>query len=529
MLVAAFLFLATQGSSSAAAPRPHFVFVLADDLGWYDTAVHNPNSPTPTLAELAKDGLTLDRHYVFRYCSPTRRSFLSGRFPNRITSVQPDGGNLCSDFLPLATTTIAEKLAGVGYECHFVGKGHLGYQTMDHLPINRGFVSHVGYLSGSESYTYGDGSSNATHGKHDMWHDLHPGIDVVPEMYYSTNYYADVAVRIIKNHSSSTSATTMTTSPAPLFMYLPSQNVHSPYERPPEWECDKFPDMWDDTYANMLHMLDVGTMNVTNALKQAGFWENTLFLFSADNGGIGKFGNNYPLRGHKHDPWEGGTRVTAFLAGGFLPQQLRGTSSGDKLVHVADWYATISVLAGADPTNSVEIDGEVRPVDSVNVWPMLTEANLTHPRPITPTSEAGIINVVTDGVTGETKWFKLVTLAGQSVYYSQDANQTDGSDTCLAARQPDPPQPGRTDPIVNGCPVCNATSPCVYEIIADPGEKKNVAAGHPDMVAKLAPILEMYNDYYVSGRIPAAQLAKDYKPIDISRWQGYLGPCYERV
>eukprot|EP00729_Bicosta_minor_P005668 gene5668-35616_t len=475
MLVAAFLFLATQGSSSAAAPRPHFVFVLADDLGWYDTAVHNPNSPTPTLAELAKDGLTLDRHYVFRYCSPTRRSFLSGRFPNRITSVQPDGGNLCSDFLPLATTTIAQKLEGVGYECHFVGKGHLGYQTMDHLPINRGFVSHVGYLSGSESYTYGDGSSNATQGKHDMWHDLHPGIDVVPEMYYSTNYYADVAVRIIKNHSSSTSATTMTTSPAPLFMYLPFQNVHSPYDRPPEWECDKFPDMWDDTYANMLHMLDVGTMNVTNALKQAGFWENTLFLFSADNGGIGKFGNNYPLRGHKHDPWE-----------------------------------------GADPTNSVEIDGEVRPVDSVNVWPMLTGANLT---------EAGIINVVTDGVTGETKWFKLVTLAGQSVYYSQDANQTDGIDTCL----PDPPQPGRTDPIVNGCPVCNATSPCVYEIIADPGEKKNVAAGHPDMVAKLAPILEMYNDYYVSGRIPAAQLAKDYKPIDISRWQGYLGPCYERV
>lgn len=74
-----------------------------------------------------------------------------------------------------------------------------------------------------------------------MWHDLHPGIDVVPEMYYSTNYYADVAVRIIKNHSSSTSATTMTTSPAPLFMYLPFQNVHSPYDRPPEWECDKFP------------------------------------------------------------------------------------------------------------------------------------------------------------------------------------------------------------------------------------------------------------------------------------------------
>ena len=72
--------------------------------------------------------------------------------------------------------------------------------------------------------------------------------------------------------------------------------------------------MWDDTYANMLHMLDVGTMNVTNALKQAGFWENTLFLFSADNGGIGKFGNNYPLRGHKHDPWEGKSTYPAWIA-----------------------------------------------------------------------------------------------------------------------------------------------------------------------------------------------------------------------
>ena len=95
----------------------------------------------------------------------------------------------------------------------------------------------------------------------------------------------------------------------------------------------------------MLHMLDVGTLNVTTALKQAGLWENTLLLFSADNGGIGKFGNNYPLRGHKHDPWEGGTRVTAFLAGGFLPAALRGTSSGDKLVHVADWYV-LHVVTG---------------------------------------------------------------------------------------------------------------------------------------------------------------------------------------
>ena len=115
-----------------ASPRPHIVFLLADDLGFYDTALYNPASPTPALRALSQQGILLDRHYVYRYCSPTRRSFLSGRLPNRITTVQPDncplqqGGvseNVCSDFLPLAVQTLPEKLAASGaYESHYVGK-----------------------------------------------------------------------------------------------------------------------------------------------------------------------------------------------------------------------------------------------------------------------------------------------------------------------------------------------------------------------------------------------------------------------
>jgi arylsulfatase A-like enzyme len=81
--------------------------------------------------------------------------------------------------------------------------------------------------------------------------------------------------------------------------------------------------MWDQTYANMLHMLDYAVSNVTTALKETQMWEKTLFVFTADNGGIG-LGNNHPLRGHKHDPWEGGTRSTAFVAGGVVPPLLYG-------------------------------------------------------------------------------------------------------------------------------------------------------------------------------------------------------------
>jgi leishmanolysin-like peptidase len=141
-LLAAVAAAAARGSEGA--KQPHLIAVLADDLGFYDTGLYNPTSPTPTLAKLAKEGIVLDHHYVFRYCSPTRRSFLTGRFPTHVTTVQPDGANLCSDFLPLAAMILPEKLKEVGYISHFVGKGHLGYQTTDHLPINRGFSSHVG-------------------------------------------------------------------------------------------------------------------------------------------------------------------------------------------------------------------------------------------------------------------------------------------------------------------------------------------------------------------------------------------------
>eukprot|EP00039_Didymoeca_costata_P013891 m.217870 g.217870 ORF g.217870 m.217870 type:complete len:625 (-) comp15892_c1_seq26:1294-3168(-) len=496
------------------APRPNIVMVVADDLGWYDTEIYNPNSPTPRLKALADSGMRLDRHYVFRYCSPTRRSFMSGRIPNHITTVQPDGSNMCSDFLPLAFEILPEKMNKAGYQCHFVGKGHLGYETTNHLPINRGFKSHVGYLGGAEGYFWGGGKEDPTDGTHDMWHDTHPGTDIVPEIFYSANFYANYTKYILDDFDKSM---------GPLFLYLAFQNVHSPYQSPPEWENFPYPAMWNPIYANMLHMLDVGVDNVTQALMKADMWNNTLLVFTADNGGIGNFGNNHPLRGHKHDPWEGGIRATAFMAGGFLPSHMQGVVSGDKLVHISDWYATFCTLAGIDYHDYAYMNGSIHDVDSVDVWPMLSGANNTQPRPITAVTEASIIYTMSS-----TSWMKLVTLAGQSNYYSTNATQIPGNDTCLEARQPDPPQPGRTDPIVNGkCPVCNSTNPCLYDILADPSETKNIAGDHPDIISMLAPILAESLKAYVSGHLSAYDL-QNYTQINTKEaWGGYTGPCYK--
>ncbi len=205
----------------------------------------------------------------------------------------------------------------------------LGYETTDHLPINRGFKSHVGYLGGGESYFWGCSGSkqcnaDPTSAAHDMWHDDHAGADIVPEIYYSANFYTKQAVSIISDHPTT----------SPFFLYLPYQNVHAPNQLPPSWEvrnfsgpffgdstagyalfsssvlwhcsalhgkgksivaCQMWPFYSRHTYANMLHMLDSGLANVTAALSTKGMWSNTLLLFSADNGGIGGVGNNHPL------------------------------------------------------------------------------------------------------------------------------------------------------------------------------------------------------------------------------------------
>jgi hypothetical protein len=93
-------------------------------------------------------------------------------------------------------TILSEKLAAAEYESWFIGKGHLGYQTTDHLPINRGFASHLGYLAGGEQYSWGDpysggGGANASNKHHDMWLDHGPAVKLVPEICYSTNFYAE--------------------------------------------------------------------------------------------------------------------------------------------------------------------------------------------------------------------------------------------------------------------------------------------------------------------------------------------------
>ena len=93
----------------------------------------------------------------------------------------------------------------------------------------------------------------------------------------------------------------------------------------------------------------------------------------------GQPANNFPLKGRKCSSWDGGTRVAAMVTGGFIPSNLRGTTS-EVLMHVADWYVTLSTMVGVDPSDPVEIGGAVHDVDGVDMWPAIIGANRTNPR-----------------------------------------------------------------------------------------------------------------------------------------------------
>eukprot|EP00750_Incisomonas_marina_P008916 INCI15739.1.p1 GENE.INCI15739.1~~INCI15739.1.p1 ORF type:complete len:339 (+),score=51.19 INCI15739.1:177-1193(+) len=305
----------TTTTTTAPDAPPHIIFALADDLGMNNVGFRQklaspelePEVRTPTIDALAANGLLLDRMYSFKYCSPTRSSFLSGRLPLHVTQnnnnnlvTNPGGADLRMQLLPQRLKEVG------GYNTSLVGKWHVGARSADNLPINRGFDQHFGFLKGGEDHQNQHSNDN-DEGKRpisvvDLWRDRQAAEN--ENGTFSTIMYAREAVRVIRDHG----AALRDGSPdhGRLFMFLSWQAAHTPLEAPPGWPLRHVPN--DTATATRAHMnalvevLDQGMLNVTNALKESGMWNETLLVFQADNGGWIQNdygGNNFPLRGGK--------------------------------------------------------------------------------------------------------------------------------------------------------------------------------------------------------------------------------------
>jgi arylsulfatase A-like enzyme len=342
--VVLFLILAVVAPSIAApatetaALRPNIVFILSDDHGWADVGWHSPEIKTPHLDRLAAAGAKLEQFYVQPVCSPTRAAFLTGRYPMRhglqIGVVRP----WAQYGLPLEERTLPQMLKAAGYTTAIVGKWHLGHYDPAYLPTRRGFDHQYGHYNGNIDYY--------TH-ERDGGLDWHRDDRVNHDEGYSTHLIAREAVRLIKEKSAD----------QPLFLYVPFNAVHSPHQVPEHYK-KSYAALAEPrrTYAGMVAAEDEAVGQIVAALEAKGIRQNTLIVWSSDNGGPspGRVTSNGPLRAGKGTLYEGGVRVCAFAT---WDGHIKPGSTVEAPLHIVDWYPTLARLAGASLEQKLPLDG----------------------------------------------------------------------------------------------------------------------------------------------------------------------------
>ena len=460
--------------------KPHLVFMLVDDWGWANVGYHrNPPTKevvTPNIDNLVKEGLELDQHYAFQFCSPSRSCLMSGRLPIHVNDKNDDPtyynpNDPISGFaaIPRNMTGLATKLKQAGYATHQVGKWDAGMATPDHTPLGRGFDSSLGYFHHANDYyteTAGNCNSTAHKGRIvDLWETDKPahGMNGTGPDNYEEGLFRERLLKIVEEHDTST----------PLFLYYAPHIVHGPLEVPEKYlNMFSFIDDHDRQYYHaMVTYLDDVVGDLVAALKKRDMWSNLLFVSSSDNGGPvypGGGANNYPLKGGKVSDWQGGVRVNAFVSGGYLPEKMQGQKT-DGYIHLADWYGTFCKIAGVDPTDDRAAKAKLPPVDSFNMWPLISGETTTSPRTDVPISIYTLISGDYKILTGD------VPQAGWTG--PQYPNLTN-------------PNGGIRD--IEHC----SDSGCLYNIKQDPEERKNLASEMPDMLKEMQAKLDKVKATY---------------------------------
>jgi arylsulfatase A-like enzyme len=354
LLPALLLAVAASLAHADAAKKPNVVFILADDLGWTDLGCQGSKFyATPNLDRLAAGGLRFTSGYTCGpNCQPTRAALMSGQYGPR-TGVYTVGGidrfnwqsrplrpvdNVTQ--LPLTTETVGQAMKRAGYATGLFGKWHLG-QAAKHHPSARGFDEAV--VSAGRHFDFV----------------TTPKVDY-PKGTYLADFLTDKAVDFITRHKG-----------GPFFLCLHHFGVHSPHEAKPALVA-KFKGQpaagghRDPTYAAMIASVDESVGRVVKALDDLKLSDDTLVIFSSDNGGVGGYAregigkkgggitDNTPLRSGKGSLYEGGVRVP-FLARwpGKVPE---GTTTDHPVISV-DLFPTCLELAGVAPPKGQPLDG----------------------------------------------------------------------------------------------------------------------------------------------------------------------------
>ena len=354
-----------HAATAASGPaRPNIIFILADDLGYGDLGCMGATDiKTPHIDRLAAEGVKFSDFYSNApVCTPTRAGFMTGRWQQRIGLEfafgyiveqsrrvagswipEPDIHGLG---LPLGETTIADRLKAAGYATGAFGKWHLGYRD-EYNPTKRGFDEYFGELLGHADYYQ--------HKYYDGTPALRDGMKPVKRDGYFTDLVNERAVKFVRDHAKH-----------PFFLYVPHLAVHAPFQPP---DAPAAPFVTKDTmlhgsraiYKAMLERVDRGVGEILAELDRQGIAENTLVVFSADNGGE-RWSSNGPLFHHKATLWEGGIRVPCLMR---WPAKLPRGRVTAQMGITMDLHATFLAAAGIGAPRD-------KPLDGMDLVPLIT-------------------------------------------------------------------------------------------------------------------------------------------------------------
>lgn len=442
------------------AARPNIVFILSDDQGFADIGYRSAEIKTPNLDRLAASGVRLEHFYVQPVCTPTRAALMTGLYPMRLGLqlgvIKPESVH----GLPLSARTLPQALREAGYFTALAGKWHLGNGGPAYLPTARGFDHQYGFYLGMTDYF--------THDR-DGGLDWHRQDRALREEGYATDLIANEAIAMIEQHGGGAK---------PLFLYVAFNAPHTPLQATEAWLA-KFAHIADKkrrTHVAMIAHMDDAIGRIVAALDRKHLRENTLIVFSSDNGANTPVGDNTPFRDQKGSVYEGGVRVPAFAV---WPGRLPAGRLVNQPLHMADWHPTLLRLAGAKAATGVTLDGR-------DLWPALVATDAA------PIHEEILINAAPGtGALRRGDW-KLV-VNGQ-LRFKGGTPPASFSWADLLRESKLPPEDAtvrRTE---------------LFNLASDPGETRDFAAQHPNLVHELTERYERYAREavpLVGGDVPA--------------------------
>ena len=421
---------------------PNIIFILTDDQGYGDLGVYGANDiSTPNLDRMASEGALFTSYYSTQpVCSASRASILTGCYPDRIGihNAYSPGSKVG---LNPDETTIAELLKERGYKTGIFGKWHLG-DAPKFYPRKHGFDEFYGILYSN-----------------DMW-PKHPQQGSVFNFPDISLYENETPIRILEDQTFLTSALTKKAiafirknKDAPFFVYLPHPQPHVPL-----FAAEAFQNTQDrGLYGDVISEIDNSVGQILNTLKEEGIDENTIIVFTSDNGPWLSYGahSGSPgiFREGKGTNWEGGHRVPAIVR---YPKEINTNTVIETPAMGIDWLPTL-----VEFTNSNYPD---KKIDGASLVPLLTGQNKETPH--------------------DNFFFYYRTNELHAVRHKDWKLYVPHTYRSLNGRQ------GSNDGFPVSYDINEINAPELYNLILDPSENINIAGTHPELAAKISKIAD---------------------------------------